>query len=75
MVRFLRKSWLTLAILICAVALVPVAMGIINNNDKTLLEVGIGIFMAGIIFALVCILLVGAASFNKKGAPKARQKQ
>ncbi len=75
--RFLRKSWLTLAIIICAAALVPVTLGIINNNDKTYLEVGIGIFMVGILFALVCILLVGVASFNKKGAgtPKARERQ
>jgi uncharacterized membrane protein YhaH (DUF805 family) len=74
MVRFLRKSWLTLAIIICAVALVPVALGIINN-DKTFQLVGIGIFLVGILFALICILLVGAGSFNKKGAPKAERKQ
>jgi ethanolamine transporter EutH len=76
MVRFLRKSWLTLAIIICAVSLVPVTLGIVNNNDKTYLTVGIGIFMAGILFALVCILLVGASTFGKKSAaPKARQRQ
>ena len=75
MVRFLRKSWLTLAIIICALALVPVMLGIINNNDKTYLLVGIGIFMVGILFALVCILLVGATSFSKKDTSKARQKQ
>ncbi|HEY7349586.1 MAG TPA: hypothetical protein VH599_14825 [Ktedonobacterales bacterium] len=75
MVRFLRKTWVTLAIIICAIALVPVALGIINDNDKTYLAVGIGIFLAGCLFALVCILLVGAAAFNKKSAPKARQRQ
>jgi len=75
MVRFLRKSWLTLAIIICAAALIPVTLGIINNNDKTYLGIGIVVFMAGIVFALVCILLVGAASFNKKGTPKAQKRQ
>lgn len=73
MVRLLRKSWLMLAILICAAALVPVTMGVLNS-DKTLQLLGIGIFMIGILFALVCILLVGAASFGKKGASKARPK-
>jgi Zn-dependent membrane protease YugP len=73
MVRLLRKSWLPLAIIICAAALVPVTIGILNA-DKTLQLLGIGIFMVGILFALVCILLVGAASFGKKGAPKARSK-
>lgn len=73
MVRLLRKSWLMLAILICAASLVPVTMGILNS-DKTLQLLGIGIFMVGMLFALVCILLVGAASFGKKGASKARQK-
>jgi hypothetical protein len=73
MVRLLRKSWLMLAILICAAALIPVTIGILNT-DKTLQLVGIGIFMVGMIFALVCILLVGAAAFGKKGAPKARPK-
>ncbi len=75
MVRFLRKIWLMLAIIICAVALVPVTIGIINNNDKTYLEVGIGIFMAGILFALFCILLIGVASFSKKGTPKTKERQ
>ncbi len=73
MVRFLRKSWLTLAIIICALALVPVTLGVVNN-DKNYQILGIGIFMVGILFALVCILLVGASSFGKKGAPKAGQK-
>ncbi len=75
MVRFLRKSWLTLAIIICAAALIPVVLGIINNNDKTYLEIGIGVFMAGILFALVCILVIGASSFSKKGAPRAQKRQ
>ena len=74
MVRFLRKSWLTMAIIICALSLVPVTLGIINN-DKTYQLVGIGIFLVGMIFALICVLLVGAAAFNKKGASKASQKQ
>ena len=67
MVRFLRKSWLILAIIICAAALVPVTLGLINNNDKGYLSIGIGIFMAGILFALICLLLVGASSYSKKG--------
>ena len=75
MVRFLRKSWLTLAIIICAGALVPVTLGLINNNDPTYWKIGIGIFMAGILFALICILLVGASSFSKKGSSKVGQKQ
>ena len=74
MVRFLRKSWLILAIIICAAALVPVTLGIINN-DKTYQVVGIGIFMVGMLFALLCILLIGAASFGKKDTSKARQQQ
>lgn len=73
MVRFLRKSWLTLAIIICAVALVPATLGILNNNDPTYWKIGIGIFMAGIIFALICILLIGVSSFSKKGAPKGQK--
>jgi hypothetical protein len=72
--QFLRKSWLTLAIIICAAALVPVTLGILNDNDPTYWKIGIGIFMAGILFALICILLVGASSFGKKGSPKAGQK-
>lgn len=74
MVRLLRKGWLPLAIVICAAALVPVTLGILNN-DKTFQLVGIGIFLVGMLFALVCILLIGATSFGKKGAPKARQRQ
>lgn len=74
MVRFLRKSWLAVAIVICALALVPVTLGIINN-DKTYQLVGIGIFLVGMLFALICVLLVGASSFNKKGTSKASQKQ
>jgi uncharacterized membrane protein YhaH (DUF805 family) len=73
MVRFLRKSWLTVAIIICALSLVPVTLGIINN-DKTYQLIGIGIFLVGMLFALVCVLLVGASSFNKKDASKASQK-
>ncbi len=73
MVRFLRKSWLTLAIIICALSLVPVTLGIVNN-DKTYQLVGIGIFLVGMLFALICVLLVGATSFNKKSASKASQK-
>ncbi len=72
--RFLRKSWLTIAIIICALALVPVVLGVINN-DKTYQLVGIGIFLVGMVFALICVLVVGASSFNKKGASKAGQKQ
>jgi membrane protease YdiL (CAAX protease family) len=72
MVRFLRKNWLTLAILICAAALVPTVWGVINS-DKTYLEIGSAIFMAGIIFALLCILFVGAASFTRKKTPKANE--
>lgn len=72
--RFLRKSWLTLASIICAVALVPIILGTLND-DKNYQLIGIGIFMVGIVFALLCILLVGAASFGKKGANKASQKQ
>ncbi|HLV98420.1 MAG TPA: hypothetical protein VKT82_07045 [Ktedonobacterales bacterium] len=74
MVRFLRKSWLAIAIIICALALVPVTLGIVNN-DKTYQLMGIGIFLVGMLFALICVLVVGAASFNKKGASKADQKQ
>ena len=72
--QFLRKSWLTLAIIICAGALIPVTLGVVNN-DKNYQLIGIGIFMVGIVFALICILLVGATSFGKKGANKAGQKQ
>ncbi len=72
--RFLQKSWLILAIIICAVALVPVTLGILNN-DKTYQLVGIGIFMVGIVFALICALVVNVASLGKKGANKAGQKQ
>lgn len=75
MVRFLRKNWLTLAILICAAALVPTIWGVINGYDKTYLEIGSAIFMAGMIFALLCILFVGAASFTRKKAPKARERE
>ncbi len=73
MVRFLRKNWLTLAILICAAALVPTVWGVINN-DQTYLGIGSIIFMVGIIFALLCILFVGAASFRKKG-PKVEERE
>ena len=72
--NFLRKSWLTLAIIICALSLVPVTLGVINN-DKGYQLLGIGIFMVGILFALVCILLVGATSFGKRGGSKANQKR
>jgi hypothetical protein len=73
MVRFLRKSWLTIAIIICALSLVPVTLGTLYD-DKTYQLVGIGIFLVGIVFALICVLLVGAASFNKKSATKVSQK-
>ena len=74
MVRFLRKNWLTLAILICAAALVPILWGKFTNN-QTYLGIGSAIFLAGMIFALLCILLVGAASYTRKKAPKARQRE
>jgi Zn-dependent membrane protease YugP len=64
--RFLRERWLLLAILICVVAFVPLILGFIQNNDKTLVYLGVGIFMAGVLFALVSVILVNVSSFTKK---------
>jgi Zn-dependent membrane protease YugP len=64
--RFLRERWLMLAILICVIAFVPLILGFIQNNDRTLVYLGVGIFMAGILFALVSVVLVTVSSFSKK---------
>lgn len=66
MVRILRERWLLLAILICAAAFVPLILGFIQNNDKTLVYLGVGIFMAGVLFALVSVILVTVSSLGKK---------
>ena len=76
MVNFLRKSWLILAIIICAAAFIPVVLGFVNHQpnqpyDQTLLTIGISIFMAGIVFALICVVLVLVNSSSKKGSTKA----
>ncbi len=66
MVRILRERWLMLAILICAVAFVPLILGFMQNNDKTLVYLGVGIFMAGVLFALISVILVTVSSLGKK---------
>jgi membrane protein implicated in regulation of membrane protease activity len=76
MIGFLRKSWLTLAILICAAAFIPLVMSFIShdpkqNFDAGLLLLGVWIFMAGIVFALICVVLVLVGSANKKRSTKA----
>ena len=76
MLRFLRKSWLTLAIIICAAAFIPLVIGFVNHDanhpyDQTLLAIGISIFMGGIVFALVCVVLVLISSMTKKRSTKA----
>ncbi len=71
MMRLLRKSWLLLAILICTAAFVPLVMSFANNYDPALLKVSIYIFMAGIIFALICVILVLITSATRKRSTKA----
>ncbi len=76
MIRFIRKSWLTLAILICAVAFIPLVISFIShdpkqNFDSGLLLLSVWIFMAGIIFALICVVLVLVGSAGKKRSTKA----
>jgi Zn-dependent membrane protease YugP len=66
MVRILRERWLTLAIIICVAAFVPLVLGFVQNNNKTLVYLGVGIFMAGVLFALVSVVLVTVSSFGKK---------
>jgi Zn-dependent membrane protease YugP len=64
--RFLRERWLTLAILICAVGFVPLILGFVQNKDQTLVSLGVGIFMFGVLFALVSVVLVTVGALNKK---------
>ena len=76
MLSFLRKSWLILAIIICAAAFVPLVIGFINHDanqpyDQTLLAISISIFMGGIVFALICVVLVLVNSASKKRSTKA----
>ena len=76
MLGFLRKSWLTLAIIICAAAFIPLIIGFINHDashpyDQTFLAIGISIFMGGIVFALICVVLVLVSSATKKRSTKA----
>ncbi len=76
MLNFLRKSWVILAIVICAAALIPVTLGLINHDashpyDQSLLAIGISIFMGGIVFALICVVLVLVNSSSKKRSTKA----
>lgn len=76
MLRFLRKSWLILAIIICAAAFVPLVIGFVNHDanqpyDQTLLAISISIFMGGIVFALICVVLVLVNSVSKKRSTKA----
>ena len=76
MLRFLRKSWLTLAIIICAAAFIPLVIGFVNHDanqpyNQSLLLISVYIFMAGIAFALVCVVLVLISSMTKKRSTKA----
>jgi Na+/melibiose symporter-like transporter len=71
--RFLRERWLTLAILICAAAFVPLILGFVQNNNKGLVYLGVGIFMAGILFALICVILVTVSTMTRKREPARQQ--
>jgi len=75
MIRILRKSWLTLTILIWAAAFVPIIISFINHPanqtfDSTMLLVGVWIFMIGVVFALICLVLPFISAAMGKGAPK-----